>query len=79
MAARFVRVASLARSGVSAGLCALTAGASTSWRLVVERWPVWLAFLLAGPLGVAAAEPGFNGADLSLIGVGLLFVYGVSR
>lgn len=49
-------------------------------RFAVPRsWPIWLAVVLAWPVGIAAAEPVVNGADLLLVGIGALFVWGVAR
>jgi len=43
------------------------------------RWPVLVALVAAYPVGVAAAAPIFNSADLLVWAVGAVFVWGVAK
>lgn len=63
------------RSSRSGAACVGTARTTWTGKLR-RRWPVLAALALAWPIGVAAAAPGINSADLLILGVGFVFVWG---
>lgn len=67
--------------GADAGtVCVSSAnGTSAMTSTRTRRWPVVVALVAAWPVGVAAAEPVVNSADLLLLAVAGLFVWGWAR